>query len=117
METTEALRARNRLAVDALLAKFNRVATLRSLRCPEDCELRPEREAIALSCLKLIHTGLPKFVCAHGPLHYSAWLKWIPEWFISWKSDPTYGLCLGAWKNLYSDDLERPQKRKKGECV
>ena len=48
IDTTEALRPKKRLADEALPAKLSRVATLRSFRCPEDCELRTEREAIVL---------------------------------------------------------------------
>jgi hypothetical protein len=64
IDTTEALRPKKRLADEALPAKLIRVATLRSFRCPEDCELRTEREAIVLYCLKLTHTDrLETYVC------------------------------------------------------
>lgn len=64
IDTTEALRPKKRLADEALPAKLILVATLRSVRCPEDCELRTEREAIVLECLKLTHTDrLETYVC------------------------------------------------------
>lgn len=66
IETTDALRAKNRLADEALLGKFNRLPTLRSFRCPEDCELRPEREFIVLSSLKLCHADRPNRVGARS---------------------------------------------------